>query len=48
MIEIDGLCDGVALGTGEALGWVDGSLRMGIQISKKEHVHFDGVPGYTP
>lgn len=50
----DGLCDidgrevGSALGAGDRLGSELGSIRIGMNISKKEHVHLDGVPGYTP
>ena len=41
------LSDGDALGLGDLLGMALGSSRMGIKISKYEHVHFDGVPGYA-
>ena len=48
MYDIDGGEVGSALGAGDTLGSELGSIRIGMNISKREHVHLDGVPGYTP
>ena len=45
ILDIDGNAVGDCDGAGDSLGELLGSPRIGIHISKNEHVHFDGVPG---
>jgi len=45
ILELDGNAVGDCDGAGDSLGELLGSPRIGIHISKNEHVHFDGVPG---
>ena len=44
ILEMDGNAVGICDGAGDSVG-EELSPRIGIHISKNEHVHLDGVPG---